>query len=104
MMPGTAQAKLDSNGMKARPDRPDARHDPVHQERGADHVARRLEHQDEEEQDQDLRQEDDHRADAGDHAVGEQRAQDRIGHHRLDGAFEPAEPGIDRVRRRLRPR
>ena len=59
MMPGTAQAKLDSSGMKARPDRPAAVHQLVHQEGRADHVARALEEQDEEEQDQDLRQEGD---------------------------------------------
>ena len=62
--PGIAQAKLDSSGMKVRPDRPTPRHQPVHQEGGAGHVAGRFQHQDEEEQDQDLRQEHDHRADA----------------------------------------
>ena len=68
--------------MKARPDRPGARHQPVHQERGADHVAGRFEDQDEQEQDQDLRQEHDHRADPGDHAVDDQRAKQAVGQAR----------------------
>ena len=44
MMPGIAQAKLDSSGMKARPDRPDLAHHVVEQERGARQVAGVLEH------------------------------------------------------------
>ena len=84
MIPGTAQAKLDSKGMKARPDRPGVAHQPVHQEGGADHVAGRFEHQDEQEQDQDLRQEDDHRADPGEQAVDDQRAQQAVGQRVAD--------------------
>ena len=75
MMPGTAQAKLDSSGMKARPDRPTPAHQVVQQERGARQVARIFEQQDEEEEDQDLRQEHQHAAGAGDHAVHQQAAQ-----------------------------
>ena len=52
--------------MKARPDRPDAAHQPVEQEGRARQVAAVLQQQDEEEQDQDLRQEHQHAADAGD--------------------------------------
>ena len=75
MMPGTAQAKLDSKRDEGAAGQADAVHQPVHQEGGADHVAGAFEQQDEEEQDQDLRQEDDDRADAGDGAVDDQRAQ-----------------------------
>ena len=53
----------------------DVGHQPVHDERRAGHVARLLHHQDEGEQDHDLRQEHDHRADAGEHALGQQVAQ-----------------------------
>ena len=62
MMPGMAQAKLDSSGMKARPDRPTLPISVVEQESSARQVARVFQHQDEEEQDQDLRQEHDHAA------------------------------------------
>ena len=72
MIPGMAQAKLDSKGMNARPDRPDAAHHPIEQECGARQVARILEHQNEEEQDDDLRQKHQHAADPGEHAVDEQ--------------------------------
>ena len=75
MTPGIAQAKLDSSGMKERPDRPTDAHHAVEQEGGARQVAGILEHQDEEEQDQDLRQEHQHAAGAGDHAVDQQAAQ-----------------------------
>ena len=75
MMPGIAQAKLDSNGMNARPDSPTRAHQPVEQVRGTRQVAAVLEHQDEQEQDQDLRQEHQHAADARDDAVDEQAAQ-----------------------------
>ncbi len=54
-------------------------HQLVHQEGGADHVAGRFQQEDEEEQDQDLRQEDDDRADAADHAVDDQRAKHAFG-------------------------
>ena len=64
MIPGIAQAKLDSSGMKERPDKPGRRHHPVEQERRARQVAGFLEREDEGEQDQDLRQEHDHAADA----------------------------------------
>ena len=80
MMPGMAQAKLDSSGMKARPDRPTRAHEPVEQEGGARQVAGILEREDEEEQDQDLRQEHQHAAGAGDDAVDQQAAQ-RAGRH-----------------------
>ena len=79
MMPGTAQAKLDSSGMNERPDRPDRAHHAVEQERGARQVARVLEEEQEEEQDEDLRQEHEHAAHAGDHAVDEQAAQQPVG-------------------------
>ena len=46
-----------------------AAHDAVHQERRARHVAEIFQQQDEQEEDDDLRQEHDHAADAGDHAV-----------------------------------
>ena len=75
MMPGIAQAKLDSSGMKARPDRPTLPISAVEQEGGARQVAGILEREDEEEQDQDLRQEHEHAAGAGDHAVDQQAAQ-----------------------------
>ena len=75
MIPGTAQAKLDSKRDEGAARQADAVHQPVHQEGGADHVAGAFEQQDEEEQDQDLRQEGDDRADAGDRAVDDQRSQ-----------------------------
>ena len=62
MMPGIAQAKLDSSGMNERPDRPADGHHPVEQEGRARQVAGFLQRQDEGEQDQDLRQEHDHAA------------------------------------------
>ncbi len=79
MMPGIAQAKLDSSGMNARPERPTRSHQPVEQVRGARQVAAVLEREDEEEQDQDLRQEHEHAADARDDAVDEQAAQRAVG-------------------------
>jgi len=51
MMPGIAQAKLDSSGMKARPWQAGAAHDAVHQERRARHVAEIFQEQDEQEDD-----------------------------------------------------
>jgi hypothetical protein len=79
MMPGMAQAKLDSSGMNERPRQAHAAHQPVEQEGRARQVARFFEHQDEEEQDHDLRQEDQHAAGAGDHAVDQQAAQPALG-------------------------
>ena len=102
-MPGIAQAKLDSSGMNARPDSPTLAITPVHQERRADHVAARLEHEDEEEQDQDLRQEHDHRTDAFDHAIDQQRAEQRIGHFGGQEPLQCGEARIDRVHERLCP-
>jgi hypothetical protein len=61
MMPGMAQAKLDSSGMNERPTGP-RRPSAVEQEGRARQVARLLQHQDEEEQDHDLRQEHQHAA------------------------------------------
>ena len=51
------------------------RHQLVHQERRPGHVAAVFEQRDEQEQDHDLRQEDEHPADAADHAVDQQAAQ-----------------------------
>ena len=39
MMPGIAQAKLDSSGMNARPERPDLAHQPVEHEGRARQIA-----------------------------------------------------------------
>ena len=54
---------------------PDARHQPVHDERGARHVAGVFQHPEEEKEDENLRQKNDHAADAGDDAIGDQTAQ-----------------------------
>ncbi len=72
MMPGIAQAKLDSSGMKARPDSPTLPISRSSKKRGARQVPGVFEQQDEKEQDDDLRQEHQHAADAGQHAVDQQ--------------------------------
>ena len=60
-------------------------HQPIHDERRADHVAGRFEHQDEQEQDQYLGQEDDHRADPGEQAVDDQGAEQAVWKRIADG-------------------
>ena len=101
-MPGMAQAKLDRRGIKARPCRPAAAHDAVHQESRARHVPEILQEQDEQEQDHDLGQEDDDAADAGNHTVL-QEAQQEAGRQPCshEGA-EGLEATRDRVHQRLR--
>ncbi len=80
----------------------DRRHHPVHQQRGADHIAGRLQHQDEEEQDDDLGQEHHHRSDAVDDAFDQQVAQEGGG--QCPGLFgKPALGRLDPADRRLRP-
>ena len=69
MMPGIAQAKLDSNGNERPSRQPDAAHHAVEQKCGARQITQVLEHQDEEEQNDDLRQEHQHAADARQHAI-----------------------------------
>ena len=75
MMPGTAQAKLDSRGMKAVPDSPTRCEQPIHQQRSPRHVATVFEQGDKKEQNGDLRQEDEHAADAGDEAIDDEALQ-----------------------------
>ena len=79
MMPGMAQAKQLSMGMNDFPCSPTLRHQPVHDERGARHVAGVLQDPEEEIEDENLREKDDDAAHAGDDAIGEQRAQIALG-------------------------
>ena len=102
-MPGIAQAKLDSSGMKARPESPDASHEAIEHERGARQVAGILERENEQEQDQDLRQEHQHAAGAGDHAIEQQPAQRARRQHAGQPAAERLHAEVDEVLRRLRP-
>ena len=80
-----------------------AAHDAVHQEGGARHVAEVFQQQDEQEQDQDLRQEHEHAADAGDHAVDDEALQQAGRQVLLRQHAERAEAGRDQVHQRLRP-
>ncbi len=93
----TGKARQQRNEGAAR--QADRRHQPVHQERGADHVPARLQHQDEGEQDDNLRQEHDDCAHARDHAVGEQGPEKRVRHRRLDAILQAAHPAVDHVLR-----
>ena len=105
MMPGIAQAKLDSSGMKLRPDRPTPCHHPVHQEGRARHVARRLHRQDEGEQDHDLRQEHHHRADARRARLRSAgRAPGPAGSVAVTSLDQHADPRLERVGERASPR
>jgi hypothetical protein len=86
MMPGMAQAKLDSSGMNAR------------------QVAAVFQHQDEEEQDQDLRQEHQYRAQAREHAVVQQAMQRAAGGKETGGPdAQPGDACLDAIHHRLRP-
>ena len=81
----------------------DHAHQPVEEEGGARQVARILEHEDEEEEDEDLRQEDEHAAGAGEHAV-DQEARERSG--RQDQAQllgDGTDAGLQEVHDRPRP-
>ena len=69
IMPGMAQAKELSSGMKLLPCSPTRDSKPVHQERRPRQVAAILQYRQEQEQQRDLRHEDHHRADAGENAV-----------------------------------
>ena len=74
MIAGTLQPKPTISGTKDLPGRPTAAHEPVHDERGARHIAGVLQHRQKQEQ------EADHRDERGDHlnaaadAVGQQRS------------------------------
>ena len=68
-----------------------AAHDAIHQERRARHVAEVFQQQDEQEQDQDLRQEHEHAADAGDHAVLDEALQQPVGQRVVRQHAEPVE-------------
>ena len=98
-----AQAKLDNSGIKARPCRPGAAHDAVHQECRARHVAEVFQEQDEQEQDQDLRQEDDDAADARDDAVLQEALQQALGQPLVHQRAECCEAGRYQLHQRLRP-
>ena len=77
--------------MKTLPCSPTLRHQPVHDERRARHVAGVFQEPEEEKEDEDLRQEDDDAADAGDDAVHQQAAQVPLRQHRAaDQVAEPA--------------
>ena len=79
MTPGIAHAKEDSSGMNARPGQSHPAHQPVEHEGRARQVAGVLQRQDEGEQQQDLRQEHQHAAGAGEHAIEDQAAQGPCG-------------------------
>ena len=80
-----------------------AAHDAVHQERRARHVAEVFQQQDEQEQDQDLRQEHQHAADAGDHAVLDEALQQAFRQRVVRQHAEPLEAGRDQIHQRLGP-
>ena len=108
MMPGTAHAKLDISGRNDLPLRPSGRHHPVHHVGGLGHVAAVFQDRDEQKQQDDLRQEDQHAADAGNHAVAQQALQgtgrdDRCDPirgqplNRFTGVHQRRRPGIERL-------
>ena len=78
-----------------------AAHQPIHDERGAGHVAGILQQPDEEKQNQDLRQKHQHAADAGDDSIGEQVAEVTGSHRALHPGGERGNLGIDPVHRDL---
>ena len=78
-------------------------HQPVHQERGADHVAGAFEQENKEEQDQDLRQEGDHRTDAGDRSVDHRGAQQPRRKRNAGLRRQPRHQILDPRNRRLAP-
>jgi hypothetical protein len=80
-----------------------AAHQPVHQKRRARHVAAVFQERDEEEEQEDLRQEDEHAADAGDDAVGEQVGQQARRHLRACEFRERAKSPVNQVHRQRRP-
>ncbi len=79
-------------------------HQPVHDERRADHVAGRFQYQDEQEQDQDLGKEDDHRAHPGEDSVDDERAEEAGGKHVGDHGTGGDGRGLERVGGRGAPR
>ena len=80
----------------------DLRHQPIHDEGGARHVAGVLENPEEEEEDENLRQEDDDAADAGDDAVGEQAVQVAVRHLAFTQSASARVAGVDPIHRILR--
>ena len=83
---------------------PDAPHRAVDDERGAGHVADVLEQVEHREEHEDLRQEDDHRAHAGDDSVGDEVGGEAGGQRGAHEALRRAHRDVDRVHRRLGPR
>ena len=78
-------------------------HEAIHDERGARQIARVFEDGDGQEQQQDVRQEDQHAADARDHAVDQQRLQQAFrafGPEAGNRLAQPAERGVDPIHRR----
>jgi hypothetical protein len=77
---------------------PDALHDPVHDERGAGHVARVLEQRNGEKEKDDVGQKDEDAADTPDDAVDDEGLEDRIRARRpqpADRVADPAETALD---------
>jgi hypothetical protein len=92
---------------EAAPRQAQTAHQAVQQVGRARQVAAVLQHQDEGEQDQDLRQEDQHAADAGHHAVDQQAAQPALAglfaELRAEPLTHPGRAGLDPAHRRLGP-
>eukprot|EP01136_Pigoraptor_vietnamica_P045839 Opistho-1_new@24325 len=85
------------------PRQADPGHQPIHQQCRADHIARRLEDQDEQEQDHDLGQEHHHRSDAVDDPFDQQVAQEAFGQGRRSPLRQPALEALDPADRRFGP-
>ena len=82
---------------------PEPSHDAVHQVGHTGHVARVLHDPDDEEEQEDLGQEDEHAADAGDHPVSEEVAEERFRHHHRDPVRDLREHGLDEADRGVGP-
>jgi hypothetical protein len=103
MMPGMAQAKLESSGMKSPAVQAGAPHDAIHQERGAAHVAEVFKQQNEQEQDQDLRQEHNDAADTRNQTILNEALQKACRQGFVGGGTQRLEPRRNQFHDRLGP-